>query len=218
MRHVGTSVAHPAACAVALAACASTSACYLGFAGGPAYATGRAQAKSGANSSLDLGLAYDYRRIVRVMYARSLQLYGGAQLGVDGEHVVVPLENEVEVQVTTYRFAEETYLRALARGFWGSEVRVGQEGHELVQSHAHAYAGMLGASLLFAGDHEQLGPTDIVLSLGLLAGRAETRSLGEVSFLAPMATVGFDFFPPLLIYCVFIDDKCPHHLDLGAKN
>jgi hypothetical protein len=52
---------------------------------------------------------------------------------------------------------------------------------------------MLGTSLLLAGDHEQLGPTGLSLS------------------------VGVDFFPPLLIYCLLIDDKCPHHL-LGAKN
>lgn len=166
---------------------------------------------------MDFGLVYDYQRTVRVMYARSLQLYGGAQLGVEGQHVVVPLQNEVELQVTAHRFPTETYLRVLARGFWGSEVRVGPDGHEIAQPHADGYAGMLGTSLLFAGDHEQLGPTGLSLSVGVLLGRAETAAQGEISFLAPMLSVGVDFFPPLLIYCLLIDDKCPHHL-LGAKN
>lgn len=218
MRAFAVPTTRPVACAFALVAGAASTSCYWGFAGGPATATGRSQSKWGANSSMDVGVVFDHRRIVRVMYARSLQLYGGVQLTADGQHIVAPLQNELEVQVTAFRLPDEVYLRLLARGFWGSEVRVGPVGRELVQPGADAYAGMLGASVLFAGDHEQLGPTGMTASLGLLAGRAETQSLGRVSYLAPMVTLGFDVFPPLLIYCVLIDDKCPHHLKLGAKN
>ena len=197
---------------VALAACVSASSCYWGFGAGPAFVTGRSQSKSGANSMTELGLMFDYHRTVRVMYARSLQLNGGAQLTADGQHLVAPLQNQVEVQVTALRWSPEVYLRVLARGFWGSDVKVGPDGQEVSQPGASAYGGMLGATLLLAGDHEQLGQTGLALSAGLLVGRAETRDLGRVSFLAPMVMVGFDFFPPLLIDCLLIDDKCPHNI------
>jgi hypothetical protein len=46
-----------------------------------------------------------------------------------------------------------------------------------------------------------------------MVARAETESLGRLSFVTPMLLLGADFFPPLLLYCWF-DEKCPHHLKL----
>lgn len=212
------SILGPPALGLFLAACAVIPSCYWGFTGGPAFVSGRPGSKPGANSSMDFGLVFDHKRVVRVMYARSLQLYGGAQLTSGGQHIVVPLQNVLEVQVTAHRWPQEMYLRLLARGYWGSQARAGEEGKEITQLGADSYAGMLGATLLFAGDNEQMGPTGIALSLGLLAGRADTQSQGPLTFVAPMVLLGFDVFPPLLIYCVLVDDKCPHHLKLGAKN
>jgi hypothetical protein len=195
-----------------------TGGCYWGFGAGPTYPTGPSPSESGANSLTEVGLVFDYRRLVRVMYARSFQLFGGGVYTAGGQSVVAPLENQLEVQVTVRRFGEQVYLRALARGMLGSNVRVGPMDHEIEQPGHRALGGMLGASVLFAADHEGLGQTGLIVSAGVLVGRADTSLLGSSSFVAPMLLVGFDFFPPLLVHCLFWDDTCPNHIKLGAKN
>jgi hypothetical protein len=77
---------------------------------------------------------------------------------------------------------------------------------------------MLGASVLLAADEEGLGPTGLVLSAGLMVGHADAPPVGSSSFLAPMNMVGFDFFPPFLLRCLFWDDDCPGKRDLKAKS
>jgi hypothetical protein len=183
---------------LALAAlCLPTAGCYWGFGAGPTYPSGPSPSSDGANALTEVGLVFDYRRVVRVMYARSFQQFGGAVYTAGGQSVVAPLENELEVQVTVHRLGEQVYLRALARGMLGSNVRVGPTDHEIDQPGHRALAGMLGASVLFAADHEGLGPTGLIVSAGVLVGRADTAVLGSSSFVAPMVLVGFDFFPPL---------------------
>jgi hypothetical protein len=192
--------------------------CYWGFAGGPTVPVHQSAPKNGADSMTELGVVFDYGRVVRVAYARSLQLYGGSMFTVGGQHVVAPLPNSVHLEVTALRFSEEMYLRAMARGYWGSGVRVGPDGEEIAQVSSSSYGGLFGATFLVAGDHEQLGPTGLSLSIGVLVARADTPATGPVTYLAPMALIGFDVFPPLLLYCLFWDDKCPHHLKLSTKN
>jgi hypothetical protein len=55
------------------------SGCYMGFGAGPTLVTSRSNTKNGADSMAELGLVFDYKRVVRVGYARSLQLYDGAR-------------------------------------------------------------------------------------------------------------------------------------------
>jgi hypothetical protein len=162
---------------------------------------------------MDVGLVFDYRRVVRVAYARSFQMLGGAAFTAEGQVVIVPLPNVVELQVTALRFPEEVYLRGMARAYWGSSVRVGPTNREVAEPGSSAYGGLLGVTVLFAGDHEQIGPTALSLTAGVMVARAETESLGRLSFVTPMLLLGADFFPPLLLYCWF-DEKCPHHLKL----
>jgi hypothetical protein len=195
----------------------ATGGCYWGFGAGPTYPNGTSPSSSGANSLTDVGLVFDYRRVVRVMYARSFQMFGGAVYTAGGQSVVAPLENELEVQVTVRRLSELVYLRAMARGMVGSNVRVGPTDHEIEQPGHRALGAMLGASLLVAADHEGLGPTGLIVSAGVLVGRTDTGVLGSSSFVAPMVLVGFDFFPPLLVRCLLWDDSCPSHIKLGAS-
>jgi hypothetical protein len=187
--------------------------CYTAWGLGVDYPTGRSRSRAGGDVAMDVGLVFDYRRVVRVAYARSFQMLGGAAFTADGQVVIVPLPNVVEVQVTAHRFPEEVYLRGMARAYWGSPVLVGPMDHEIAEAGSSAYGGMLGATLLFAGDHEQIGPTALSLTAGVMVARAETESLGRLSFVTPMLLLGADFFPPLLLYCWF-DEKCPHHLKL----
>lgn len=51
----------------------------MGFGAGPTLVTSRSNTKNGADSMAELGLVFDYKRVVRVGYARSLQLYDGAR-------------------------------------------------------------------------------------------------------------------------------------------
>jgi len=189
-----------------------TSGCYWGFGAGPTLVSGRSSAKSGANSMTEVGFVFDYKRVVRVAYAGSLQFHHGALFTVDGQHVVVPLPNSVQVEVTAHRFPEEVYLRGMARAYWGSGIRVGPSGHEAVQGDSHGYGGLFGATVLFAGDDQGLGPTGLSISTGLLVASAQTPTLGHMTYFAPMLLVGYDFFPPSILYCWFVDEKCPHHL------
>jgi len=202
--------------AIALcAACAAAPACYTSWNLGAAYPTGRPQSHGGGDLAMDVGLVFDYRRVVRIAYARSFQMFGGAAFTADGQSVVVPLPNVVEMQVTAWRLHDqEIYLRGMARGYWGSPVRVGPLDHEAAEPGSSAYGGLLGVTLLIAGDHEGLGPTGLSLTAGVLVARADTESLGRISFVTPMVLVGADIFPPFLLYCWFIDDKCQHYLRL----
>ena len=61
---------------------------------------------------------------MRVGYARSLQLYDGAQFTVGAGHVAAPLRNTVPLEVTVRRFPQEIYLRAMARGYWTASARI----------------------------------------------------------------------------------------------
>jgi hypothetical protein len=194
-------------------ACAAPS-CYAAWSVGANRPLGRAQSETGGYAAMDVGLVFDYRRFVRVAYARSFQMFGGGALTVDGQGVIVPLPNVIELQATVHHWPEQVYLRATARGYWGSNVRVGPRGQETVEPGSSAYGGMLGATILFAGDHEGVGPAGLSLTAGVLVGRADTESLGRVPFVTPMLMLGADFFPPLLFYCWFVDEKCPHHLTL----
>ena len=72
--------------------------------------------------------------------------------------------------------------------------------------------------MLFAGDGEGMGPTGLTLSAGLLVARAETPDLGRITYLAPMLLLSIDFFPPLLLYCFLIDEKCKHYWDPMGKH
>jgi hypothetical protein len=196
---------------------ASAPGCYLGFGAGPTFPQGRADSKSGADSMADVGLVFDYQRVVRVMYARSLQLYGGALYTVDGQHVVAPLPHTLEVAVTAYRWPSEVYLRPMARVHWGAGVRVGAEGEEVTQASSSTMGGLLGASVLFAGDNEGVGPFGLTISAGLLVARSDAAAIGRTTFLAPMLLIGWDLFPPFVLRCWLFDKTCPHHFR-GVRN
>lgn len=123
------------------------------------------------------------------------------------------LPNTIQLEVTAFRLPEEIYLRPMARGYWGSTVRVGPEGAERPQTGSKSYAGLFGGTVLFAGDNEGLGPLGLSLSAGLLVGRAEAPVIGgDVTYVAPMLLLGFDLFPPLMLYCWFVNDECKHHV------
>jgi hypothetical protein len=161
---------------------------------------------------MDVGLAYDFRRRVRLAVAESFQMFGGGVFTADGQSVIVPLPHVVELQVTAYTWPEQIYLRGTARAYWGSSVRIGPREDEVAEPGSRAYGGLLGATLMVAGDHEGLGPTSLYLTAGVLVARADTEALGRLSFVTPMFILGSDFFPPLVLYCWLLDDKCPHHL------
>jgi hypothetical protein len=198
-------------------AVASAPGCYLGFGVGPTYPQNRSVSTNGANTMTDLGLVFDYERVVRVMYARSLQLYGGALYTVDGQQVIAPLANTLEVAVTAYRWPSEVYLRPMARVQWGSDVRVGAEGEEVKQPNSSTVGGLLGASVLLAGDNQGLGHFGLSVSAGLLVARSDAAAMGRTTFLAPMVLLGWDFFPPFVFRCWLLDEKCPHYFR-GVKN
>jgi hypothetical protein len=116
--------------AAMVGAAALVGGCYWGVGAGPTFATRRSNAKSGADSMMELGFVFDYERIVRVAYSGSLQLYHGALFTLDGQHVVAELPNSIQLEVTAYRLPQEVYLRPMARVYWGSSVRVGPDGAE----------------------------------------------------------------------------------------
>ena len=60
------------------AVCAAVQACYTSWNLGAAYPTGRPQSHAGGDIAMDVGLVFDYRRVVRIAYARSFQMFGGA--------------------------------------------------------------------------------------------------------------------------------------------
>jgi hypothetical protein len=205
---------NPALFTLLFCACAATPSCFASWNLGAAYPTGRPESHGGGDVSMDVGLVFDYRRIVRVAYARSFQMFGGAAFTADGQAVIVPLPNVVEIQVTALHVRDDVHLRGMARGYWGSGVQIGPMDHEVEEPGSTAYGGMLGATLMVSGDHEGLGPTAASLTAGVLVARADTESLGRLSFVTPMLMFGADFFPPLLLYCWLVDEKCEHHLKI----
>ena len=107
------------------------------------------------------------------------------------------------------------YLRPTARLYWGPEVRIGDTTSQTPEPGSSGLAGLLGATVLFAGDDQGVGYTS--LTAGMFVGRADTSSLGRVTFWAPTLLVGFDFSPHMLLYCWLMDDKCQYHFR-GIKN
>jgi len=190
----------------------STSSCYWGFGAGPTFPQGRSPSKDGANSTAEIGFQYDYRRIARLMFLGSAQMFGGAVMTVDGgQRVVVPLGLALGTDVTAFHLSSSTNIRGMARVYWGSDVRIGPSGSDTVQPDSHTLGGLFGATLHWTSDEEGLGPLGLSFSAGILTARADAPALGRVTFLAPMLLVGFDFFPPTLLKCWFIDEKCPHY-------
>jgi hypothetical protein len=120
-----------------------------------------------------------------------------------------------ELAVTAYRWpGYELYLRPMARFYWGSDVRVGKEDAEVTQPNTRTLGGLLGASLLIATDEKGIGTFGMTLSAGLLVARADAGVLGDITVLAPMVLVGFDFNPPLILRCLFWDERCPYFFRL----
>jgi hypothetical protein len=198
------------------------SSCYVGMGVGPTIPrTSEPMSRDGANTSFDIGLQYDYRRIVRVMAFGSGQAFGGALFTVGGQHVVAPQEEGVGVDVSLRRLRSNLLLRATARGYYGSGVSVGPKGGEVEQPDSHLLGGMFGATLHLAtmteDEEKDSGPGGISLTAAVLVARVDASPIGHQTFLAPMLILGFDFFPPTILKCWFIDDKCPGYL-LRAKN
>jgi hypothetical protein len=200
----------------AIAWVALSCSCYVGGGFGPTYPVGApAPAKAGANTAFEVGLTYDYHRLVRVMYLVSGQQFGGAVFTADGQHVVAPLEAALGVDVTTLRLGRDFLLRATARGYYGSGVRVGPMDHEVRQPGSTALGGLFGATLHLASTpetEEGLGPTGLSLTIGALWARADGLPMGRQVFIAPMILFATEFSPPHVLYCWFVNEKCPHFL------
>jgi hypothetical protein len=71
---------------VLLFVCAGVPSCYAAWGLGVDYPTGRSQTRAGGDVMMDVGLVFDYRRVVRVAYARSFQMpfarHGQGLLGI----------------------------------------------------------------------------------------------------------------------------------------
>jgi hypothetical protein len=195
--------------------------CYVGGGFGPAYPVGAPEpAKAGANTAFELGLTYDYKRLVRVMYLISDQQFGGAVLTSGGQHLVAPLSAALGVDVTALRLGRDLLLRATARGYYGSGVRVGPADHEVEQPGSKAFGGLFGATLHLASSpetEEGVGPAGLSLTVGVLWARADAAVIGRQVFLAPMILLATEFSPPHVLYCWFVNKDCPHHLNF-VKN
>jgi hypothetical protein len=195
--------------------------CYVGAAVGPAFPTGAPPSSAGADAAFELGLTYDYKRMVRVMFVDSLQQFDGAVFEAGGQHLVVPLDGALGVDVTAWRFSPNLLLRGTARGYYGSGVRVGVIHQEVKQPGTHAFGGLLGLTLHLASTpdkEEGLGPAGLSATLGVLVAHADAGPFGGQGFVAPMLLLGAEFSPPHMIYCWLIAESCPHVQHGAQKN
>jgi hypothetical protein len=199
---------------LALAVCCCS--CYFGGGLGPTFPAGTAPpSKAGANAALEIGLTYDYKRLVRATWLGQIQQFGGAVFTADGQHVVAPLTGGLGVDVTVWKLDPNFLLRATARGYYGSGVRVGPLRGEIEQASSSAFGGLLGATIHLASTpdtEEGVGPSGLSLTLGLLVARASEPGVGSQGFLAPMLFAATEFSPPHILYCWFVNEKCPHFL------
>src|SRR5438552_11861639 len=216
--HKSTSASGPLWAMAGLALCCCS--CYIGGGLGPTFPQGvPPPSKAGANTTLEIGLTYDYKRLVRVGYFTSLQQLDGAVYTAGGQHLVVPLPVVVGVDVTVWRLNPNRLLRATARGYYGSGVRIGDVGKEIEQPGSWSLGGLFGATFHLASapdDPEGLGPYGLSLTAGLLVTHVDAAAISSQVFLAPMVMFG-EVSPFHIFYCWFIDRTCPDTLR-GAPN
>jgi hypothetical protein len=198
--------------------CLFVSSCYVGAGlGGTLPLSAQQNGRSGGIVAGEMGFQYDYKRLLRVMYLGSGQMFGGAVSHVGDATVVSPFNTGLQLDVTLVR--RDWILYRLTTQGWllNDRVLVGTGAADPVeQPGSRTFGALLGGTVQLLGDTTETGPLGLNLTVGMLVQTTHADAIGRRWTAAPMVVLGADYSWQIF-RCMFVDDQCSHYI-MRAKN